>query len=123
MEQTAKKLTAYFAGVATDFSSLPLDLKGTPFQVRVWRELRRIPRGETISYRELARRVGSLRAFRAVGRANAANPVPLIIPCHRVINADGSLGGYSSGVDRKRWLLAHEGAFQAVRLRRPQAAL
>ena len=103
------ELAAYFAGVATDFAALTLDPHGTPFQLRVWEELRRIPRGETISYRELAARVGNAGAAQAVGQANAANPIPLIIPCHRVISADGSLGGYSSGLDRKRWLLRHEG--------------
>jgi methylated-DNA-[protein]-cysteine S-methyltransferase len=109
METAQKELTAYFAGVPTDFASLPLDPRGTPFQLRVWQELRRIPRGETVSYRELAARAGNPKAARAVGQANAANPIPLIIPCHRVIASDGSLGGYSSGLDRKRWLLRHEG--------------
>ena len=99
-----------FAGVPTDFAALTLDPRGTPFQLRVWQELRRIPWGQTISYGELARRVGNPKASRAVGQANAVNPIPLIIPCHRVIAADGSLGGYSSGPDRKRWLLRHEGA-------------
>lgn len=105
-----QEVSAYFAGVPTDFSALTLDLRGTPFQLRVWQELRRIPWGQTISYGELARRVGNPKASRAVGQANAVNPIPLIIPCHRVIAADGGLGGYSSGLDRKRWLLRHEGA-------------
>jgi methylated-DNA-[protein]-cysteine S-methyltransferase len=108
MAAARQELTAYFAGLPTDFSSLPLDPQGTIFQLRVWQELRKIPRGSTISYGELARRAGSPKAFRAVGQANGANPIPLIIPCHRVIAADGSLGGYSSGLDRKRWLLQHE---------------
>ena len=81
---------------------------GTPFQRRVWDELRRIPFGETISYAELARRVGQPGAARAVGSANGRNPIGLIIPCHRVIAADGGLGGYGAGLDRKRWLLRHE---------------
>ena len=110
IEAVKKELAAYFAGVPTDFGSLALDPRGTPFQGRVWEELRRIPRGTTISYRELARRLGSPKAFRAVGQANAVNPIPIIIPCHRVIASDGTLGGYSSGLDRKRWLLQHEGA-------------
>ena len=110
IEAAKRELTAYFEGVPTDFAALTLDPRGTPFQVRVWQELRRIPWGQTISYGELARRVGNPRASRAVGQANAVNPIPLIIPCHRVIAADGSLGGYSSGPDRKRWLLRHEGA-------------
>ena len=105
-----RELSAYFAGVRTDFAALTLDPRGTPFQLRVWQELRRIPWGHTISYKELARRVGSPKASRAVGQANAVNPMPLIVPCHRVIAADGGLGGYSSGPDRKRWLLRHEGA-------------
>lgn len=109
-EAARLELNRYFAGDPTAFSALTLDLHGTPFQLRVWEELRRIPWGATISYRELARRVGHLRALRAVGQANALNPVPLIIPCHRVISADGGLGGYRAGLERKRWLLAHERA-------------
>jgi methylated-DNA-[protein]-cysteine S-methyltransferase len=110
IEAAKRDLTAYFQGAPTDFASLTLDPRGTPFQLRVWQELRRIPCGQTISYGELARRVGNPKASRAVGQANAVNPIPLIIPCHRVIAADGSLGGYSSGLDRKRWLLRYEGA-------------
>ena len=110
IEAAKRELTAYFQGAPTDFAALTLDPRGTPFQLRVWQELRRIPWGQTISYKELARRVGSPKASRAVGQANAVNPIPLIIPCHRVIAADGGLGGYSSGLDRKRWLLHHEGA-------------
>jgi methylated-DNA-[protein]-cysteine S-methyltransferase len=109
IEAAKRELAAYFEGVPTDFAALPLDPRGTPFQLRVWQELRRIPWGQTISYGELARRLGSPKASRAVGQANAVNPIPLIIPCHRVIAADGGLGGYSSGPDRKRWLLSHEG--------------
>jgi methylated-DNA-[protein]-cysteine S-methyltransferase len=110
IQAVRRELAAYFAGVRTDFASLNLDPRGTPFQLRVWQELRCIPWGQTISYGELARRVGNPKASRAVGQANAVNPIPLIIPCHRVIAGDGSLGGYSSGLDRKRWLLRHEGA-------------
>jgi methylated-DNA-[protein]-cysteine S-methyltransferase len=110
INQAKQALAAYFAGVPTDFASLPLAPRGTPFQLRVWQELRRIPRGQVISYKELAQRIGNPKASRAVGQANAVNPLPLIIPCHRVIKADGTLGGYSSGVDRKSWLLRHEGA-------------
>ncbi|MGB8993015.1 MAG: methylated-DNA--[protein]-cysteine S-methyltransferase [Desulfobaccales bacterium] len=111
IDAAKRELTAYFSGAPTDFGSLTLDPRGTPFQLRVWQELRRIPRGQTISYIELARRVGNPKASRAVGQANGTNPLPLIIPCHRVINANGALGGYSSGLDRKRWLLHHEGAW------------
>ncbi len=110
IEKAKQELTAYFNGAPTDFAALTLDPQGTAFQLRVWQELRRIPRGQTISYAELARRVGSPKGSRAVGQANGANPIPLIIPCHRVIAADGGLGGYSSGPDRKDWLLRHEGA-------------
>jgi len=109
MEMINKGFADYFRGRPIDFSSLPLDLQGTPFQLRVWQELRKIPRGETISYKELAARAGNPQACRAVGQANGANPIPLIIPCHRVINANGALGGFSSGLERKRWLLRHEG--------------
>jgi len=110
IEATKQALDRYFHEGAADFRHLPLDLRGTAFQQKVWRELQLIPRDQAISYRELAQRVGSPQGFRAVGQANGRNPVPIIIPCHRVIKADGSLGGYSSGVERKRWLLKHEGA-------------
>jgi methylated-DNA-[protein]-cysteine S-methyltransferase len=110
IETVKQQLKVYFAGVPTDFSTLALDPRGTPFQRRVWQELQKIPRGQAISYKELAARVGNPQASRAVGQANGRNPIPLIIPCHRVINANGSLGGYSSGLERKRWLLRHEGA-------------
>ncbi|MCX5889288.1 MAG: methylated-DNA--[protein]-cysteine S-methyltransferase [Deltaproteobacteria bacterium] len=110
IESVKKELAQYFSGQLVDFKALPLDLQGTPFQQKVWQELQRIPRGRTISYKELARRAGSPQAFRAAGQANAVNPIPIIVPCHRVIAADGSLGGYSSGLERKEWLLKHEGA-------------
>jgi methylated-DNA-[protein]-cysteine S-methyltransferase len=110
INQARDALADYFRGLPTDFAALSLAPRGTPFQLRVWQELRRIPWGQTISYKELAQRVGSPKASRAVGQANAVNPLPVIIPCHRVIAADGGLGGYSSGLDRKDWLLRHEGA-------------
>ncbi|MEJ5330966.1 MAG: methylated-DNA--[protein]-cysteine S-methyltransferase [Desulfobaccales bacterium] len=109
LSQALDLLTGYFAGRHPDFSSLPLDLAGTPFQHQVWQELQKIPPGQTLSYGELARRLGKPTAARAVGQALKANPLPLIIPCHRVIAADGSIGGFSAGLTRKRWLLAHEG--------------
>ena len=108
MSEAIRTLADYFAGLPTDFASLPLDLQGTTFQLKVWEKLQKIPWGTTISYQELANRLGKPKAARAVGQANGANPLPIIIPCHRVIAADGSLGGYSSGLDRKRWLLRHE---------------
>jgi O-6-methylguanine DNA methyltransferase len=104
-------LRAYFAGDlgAIDEVSVRFD-RGTHFQRDVWDALRTIPVGESISYAELARRVGRPSAFRAVGAANGQNPVGIVIPCHRVIASDGTLGGYGGGLERKRWLLAHEGA-------------
>jgi methylated-DNA-[protein]-cysteine S-methyltransferase len=103
-------LAAYFAGQVTAIDSIPVATPGTPFQQRVWSELRRIPAGQTVSYGALACRIGSPAAVRAVGLANGANPIAIVVPCHRVIGADGSLTGYGGGLDRKRWLLAHEGA-------------
>ena len=105
--QARVQLQAYFAGELRDFE-LPLAARGTPFQQRVWRALCDIPYGETISYGELARRIGQPAASRAVGLANGQNPLSIVVPCHRVIGANGSLTGYGGGLDRKRWLLAHE---------------
>ena len=99
-----EQLDAYFAGDLRDVE-VPLHLDGTPFQQRVWASLREIPYGETISYGELAAHVGAPGASRAVGLANGRNPVAIIVPCHRVIAADGTLGGYGGGLERKRWLL------------------
>lgn len=107
--QARDELTAYFDGRRRTFD-VPLAPNGTDFQRRVWLALRDIPYGETISYAELARRVGSVAAVRAVGAANGRNPIPIIIPCHRVIGSDGSLTGFGGGIERKRWLLQHEGA-------------
>jgi len=104
------ELTAYFAGEKPAFET-PLDLSvGTKFQQKVWCALRRIPYGKTASYGDIARRIRNPKACRAVGLANGANPVPIIVPCHRVIRASGALGGYGSGLPIKRWLLHHEGA-------------
>jgi methylated-DNA-[protein]-cysteine S-methyltransferase len=102
-----EQLEAYFAGQLTIFD-LPLAPQGTEFQQRVWTTLRDIPYGETISYAELARRIGKPQAVRAVGAANGRNPISIIVPCHRVIGSDGSLTGFGGGIERKRWLLAHE---------------
>ena len=101
------ELEAYFAGERREFS-LALAPAGTPFQQRVWQALREIPYGATISYGELARRIGQPRAVRAVGLANGRNPLSIIVPCHRVIGADGTLTGYGGGLARKRFLLALE---------------
>jgi methylated-DNA-[protein]-cysteine S-methyltransferase len=105
----AVQLADYFAGSRSDFD-LELGLQGTDFQKRVWEEVRLIPHGETVSYGEIARRLGDPGTVRAVGAANGANPVPIVIPCHRVIGSDGSLVGYGGGVNVKAALLRHEGA-------------
>lgn len=102
-----KQLKEYFAGERTEFS-LPLAARGTPFQQRVWNELLGVGYGTTITYTELARRVGHPTSVRAVGGANGRNPICVIVPCHRVVGADGSLTGYSAGVETKRWLLDFE---------------
>jgi methylated-DNA-[protein]-cysteine S-methyltransferase len=101
------QIDEYFAGARTRFD-LTLSAEGTAFQRTVWAELSRIPYGQTISYGELARRIGNPRAVRAVGLANGRNPLPIVVPCHRVIGADGSLTGFGGGIERKRWLLEHE---------------
>jgi methylated-DNA-[protein]-cysteine S-methyltransferase len=103
-------LRAYFAGELAALDAVAVAPPGTPFQQEVWKELRTIGPGRTISYGELAKRVGRPDASRAVGLANARNPVALVIPCHRVIGSNGKLTGYAYGLDAKRWLLRHEGA-------------
>src|SRR5262249_52747144 len=103
-----EQLAAYFAKELREFD-VPLAPAGTEFQKKVWHELRQIPHGETISYGELACRIKQPAASRAVGRANGQNPISIIVPCHRVIGANGTLTGYGGGLDRKRWLLQHEG--------------
>lgn len=109
LERARQQLLEYFAGSRTSFD-LPCAPAGTAFQRAVWRELAAIPFGETRSYGELAARLGRPAAARAVGAANGRNPLPVVIPCHRVIGADGSLTGYGGGEERKRWLLRHERA-------------
>jgi methylated-DNA-[protein]-cysteine S-methyltransferase len=110
-----EQLDAYFAGELETFD-LPLAPHGTEFQLRVWDELTTIPFGETISYIELARRLGDPKLVRAVGTANGRNPLSIIVPCHRVIGADGTLVGYGGGLERKRWLLDHEAVASGRRL-------
>jgi O-6-methylguanine DNA methyltransferase len=107
-----RQLEEYFAGRRRVFH-LKVDLRGTEFQKNVWSEVARIPHGRTATYGEIAHLLGRPLASRAVGAANGANPVPIIIPCHRVIGAGGSLTGYGGGLSRKRWLLAHEGVLKA----------
>ena len=107
LAEPVRQLRAYFAGERRDFD-FPLAPEGTPFQLRVWRELCNIPYGETISYGELARRIGSPNGSRAVGLANGANPIAIVVPCHRVIGSNGKLTGYGGGLKNKEWLLALE---------------
>jgi len=106
--QTRKWLARYFAGTNADASAIPLDLRGADFERRVWKALREIPPGETRSYGAIAKALGSVNASRAVGAANGANPVAIIVPCHRVIGSTGALTGYGGGLDKKTWLLDHE---------------
>lgn len=105
-----RAMSNYFKGHLDAIEGLPVATNGTPFQRKVWRALRRIPAGTTLSYAELARRIGRASAVRAVGHANGANPISIVVPCHRVVGSDGSLTGYGGGISRKRWLLAHEAA-------------
>lgn len=108
-----RALKAYFDGDIGALDGIACEMAGTPFQRSVWKQLRRIPAGKTTSYGALARRIGRPAAMRAVGAANGANPIAIVVPCHRVIGTDGSLTGYGGGLDRKRWLLRHEGAWDA----------
>ncbi|PWC86904.1 cysteine methyltransferase [Azospirillum sp. TSH100] len=110
-----RAMDAYFAGELAVIDRLPVRTGGTPFQRAVWAALRGIPCGGTVSYRELAVLAGRPAAVRAAGHANGANPVGIVVPCHRVIGSDGTLTGYGGGMERKRWLLAHEGAFRPDR--------
>ena len=105
--EAIRQLRSYFAGALREFH-LPLAPEGTPFQMRVWQELLNIPYGVTISYGELARRLGDPKASRAVGLANGANPISIVVPCHRVIGSNGKLTGYGGGLKNKEWLLGLE---------------
>ena len=105
-----RRMRDYLAGDLRAIDDVAVDLGGTPFQSGVWAALRRIPLGATCSYGDLARAVGSAAAVRAVGAANGANPVSIVVPCHRVVASDGKLHGYGGGLPRKQWLLQHEGA-------------
>jgi methylated-DNA-[protein]-cysteine S-methyltransferase len=110
LKECIRELDEYFHGLRQVFD-LKLDLLGSPFQLMVWNELLKIPYGQAISYQELARRTGNIKAFRAAGGANGQNPVTVIVPCHRVIGSNGRLVGYRGGLKRKKWLLEHEHAF------------
>jgi methylated-DNA-[protein]-cysteine S-methyltransferase len=110
-------IESYFAGDLTAIDALPVKTGGTPFQREVWSALRKIACGDTVSYGELARQIGRPAAVRAVGLANGSNPIGVIVPCHRVIGANGSLTGYGGGIERKRWLLEHESKDQRLELK------
>jgi methylated-DNA-[protein]-cysteine S-methyltransferase len=107
LKDVVDQLDAFFNGMLREFE-LPLDLAGSEFQTKVWNELSRIPFGETRTYGQIAKAIGQPKATRAVGLANNQNPVAIVVPCHRVIGADGSLTGYGGGLPKKRWLLEHE---------------
>ena len=113
LTRTAQQLNDYFAGQRTTFD-LPLEALGSAFEHRVWNALRTIPYGTTTTYGDLARRLGDISQSRAVGAANGKNPIPIIVPCHRVIGANGDLTGFGGGLERKRWLLEHEGALMRL---------
>ncbi len=113
LSEAVRQLDDWFAGRRQIFD-LPLELHGTPWQRRVWDVLLEIPFGETLTYGEVARRAGQPRSARAVGHAVGRNPVAIVVPCHRVVAAGGTLGGYTGGLDTKRWLLSHEGSPIAV---------
>jgi len=102
-------LTSYFDGNVHALDGVEVELNGTPFQLRVWGTLRAVRAGSTASYMDIARRIRAPKAVRAVGAANGANPIPIVVPCHRIIGSSGDLTGYGGGLDRKRWLLRHEG--------------
>lgn len=114
LADAVRQLDEYFGGLRTEFD-LPIDVDGTDFQHAAWTVLSQIPHGETISYGEQARRMGRPTAVRAVGAANGRNPVPVIVPCHRVIGANGSLTGFAGGLEIKTWLLDHEKRVAATR--------
>jgi methylated-DNA-[protein]-cysteine S-methyltransferase len=109
------RIRAYFGGDLTAIDDIAVETGGTPFQREVWTALRRIPAGRTTTYGELAKTIGRPSAVRAVGMANGSNPIPIVVPCHRVIGSNGSFTGYGGGLARKRWLLMHEGAMPAER--------
>ncbi len=114
-----RRLRAYVAGDMTALHGLAVEPEGTAFERRVWRELLHVPPGQTVTYGELARRAGATGAARAVGGACGRNPIAVVIPCHRVVGANGALTGYGGGIERKRWLLRHEGS-EPPATRRPQ---
>lgn len=116
IHQCIAELKAYFEGSLKIFS-VPVKLTGTTFQNRVWSELMKIPYGKIISYSELAIQLGDLKCIRAAGTANGKNKIPIIVPCHRVIGKDGSLVGFAGGLDKKKWLLKHEGVIRSEQMK------
>jgi methylated-DNA-[protein]-cysteine S-methyltransferase len=110
----SRAMARYFKGDIGVIDTLPVETAGTPFQRSVWRQLRKIRSGKTISYATLAGRIGKPKAVRAAGLANGQNPISIVVPCHRVIGSDGSLTGYGGGLPRKKWLLEHEGALSVA---------
>lgn len=115
LEDCVIQLNEYFEGTRIQFS-LKLNPEGTPFQKQIWKLLEQIPHGKTISYLELSKQLGDVKAIRAVANANSKNPIWIIIPCHRVIGSNGSLTGYAGGLHRKQWLLAHENPVKQIAL-------
>ncbi|WP_435412999.1 methylated-DNA--[protein]-cysteine S-methyltransferase [Psychroserpens mesophilus] len=111
LEDCVIQLQEYFEGTRTEFD-LKINPQGTEFQQKVWKQLEQIPYGETISYLELSKQLGDIKAIRAVANANGKNPLWIIVPCHRVIGSDGSLTGYAGGLSRKQWLLEHESPYK-----------
>jgi methylated-DNA-[protein]-cysteine S-methyltransferase len=116
LTETRNWLTRYFDGASADSREIRVEMYGAEFERNVWKELLQIPAGATCSYGSIARRLSTIGAARAVGLANGANPIAIIVPCHRVIGSSGSLVGYGGGLDRKTWLLNHEKRWQAGRL-------
>jgi methylated-DNA-[protein]-cysteine S-methyltransferase len=116
IDRTRNWLSAYFGGACAAVERLRLDMRGRPFERRVWEALRGIPAGVTSTYGDIARQLGSAAASRAVGLANGANPIAIIVPCHRVVGSDGTLTGYGGGLEKKRWLLEHERRCRTDRL-------
>ena len=112
----------YFEGRLDSLDDVPVEAAGTSFQRVVWSAMRKIPPGATVTYGQLAGRIGKPQSSRAVGAASGSNPVPVVVPCHRVVGANGGLTGYGGGLDRKRWLLAHEGALGAWTEQRPRTS-
>jgi len=116
LSRTREWLASYFEGTSADTANVPLDLRGAAFELRVWKALREIPVGATSTYGVIAKQLGAPGASRAVGASNGANPIGIIVPCHRVIGSSGTLTGYGGGLERKQWLLNHEARWWSLQL-------